>query len=574
MQKAKEVSWVNRSFIVAIILFVICSSTSLSLYLPLILAQSSYTCPTGYNIGINNAAGNVIGGSTIVGPANLTFGTSLTPTSPINRVEFINNYGVIMGRAQPTSTYSWSMPWLTSLVPNGVMSVQAIVYFADNTQCRTGNLAVNLQNPTLTNLTTAVTPASWAGPMSYSFSMSAAAYVPENGFDATKYAIFTWSTTVGTFPNNIGNNVQFSSGSTAGSGTAKVIVQYSGRTVAKEIPISVANTTAPLPSPNTTQSTSTVSSTTTTSNNTSSNTTNVTSTNKTISSTLPSSSTANITSVNTAASQLAEQKAAALQNSPSAQGCAINVLGQERFESINSGSARPTAEELKKISVCFASSNYILPSNFAPISPLSINKLPAAQGIKVHDMANEIVTKNNNKIDVLKISGNAKPNSTVVIYIFSDPLVLTTTTNDNGDWSYSLENPIEPGNHEVYAVADKGDGTYEKSNPLSFVIGTAVAADNNPDGLSLKLASDPTPAQSNRTIIMFISAASILVIMTIVGLIVALRHRRGAFVPMINNTPQALIKPNEPISSYISPIQLIDQKTTPLVESNESLRKL
>ena len=73
------------------------------------------------------------------------------------------------------------------------------------------------------------------------------------------------------------------------------------------------------------------------------------------------------------------------------------------------------------------------------------------------------------------VTGKAKPFQTVLVYIFSEPLVMTTTADADGNWSYELENPLEPGQHEVYAVVDEGDGQYKKSDPWGFIIGRAEA---------------------------------------------------------------------------------------------------
>lgn len=167
-----------------------------------------------------------------------------------------------------------------------------------------------------------------------------------------------------------------------------------------------------------------------------------------------------------------------------------------------------------------------MPSNFAPVAPTQVNQLPTAPNVEIKNLQNTTRTDDTGKKDVLKIKGTATPNSTVIVYIFSDPLVLTTTTDSNGDWSYSLEDPIESGKHEVYAVVDKGNGKYEKSNPFSFVIGKAEAAANNPNALSLKLADATSPTQTNRSMFMFIAGGVALVIVALIGFIVVMKNRK------------------------------------------------
>ena len=84
--------------------------------------------------------------------------------------------------------------------------------------------------------------------------------------------------------------------------------------------------------------------------------------------------------------------------------------------------------------------------------------------------------------------------------------MLTTTTDGDGNWSYELEDPLANGEHEVYALVDKGDGNYERSSVASFFIGTAEASDENPDGLSLELLTEPTVSANNRSVNLFIAA--------------------------------------------------------------------
>jgi len=70
----------------------------------------------------------------------------------------------------------------------------------------------------------------------------------------------------------------------------------------------------------------------------------------------------------------------------------------------------------------------------------------------------------------LKISGKALPNIYITVFIYSDPIVLTIKTDSNGDWSYTLDKPLEEGNHEVYvAVADNTGKVTAKSEPILFV---------------------------------------------------------------------------------------------------------
>ena len=79
-------------------------------------------------------------------------------------------------------------------------------------------------------------------------------------------------------------------------------------------------------------------------------------------------------------------------------------------------------------------------------------------------------------IKTLLLSGNALPNTTVAIYIFSDPIIITVKTDASGYWSYELSREFADGNHEAYvAILDEEGGVVSKSAPVAF-IKTAQAA--------------------------------------------------------------------------------------------------
>lgn len=86
------------------------------------------------------------------------------------------------------------------------------------------------------------------------------------------------------------------------------------------------------------------------------------------------------------------------------------------------------------------------------------------------------IQSNTNLPTGLKLSGVGPPNSIVTIYIFSTPIVITTTTDAAGNWTYTLDRPLDNGSHEVYVtVTDETGSVEQKSNPLSFFVAEARA---------------------------------------------------------------------------------------------------
>lgn len=78
----------------------------------------------------------------------------------------------------------------------------------------------------------------------------------------------------------------------------------------------------------------------------------------------------------------------------------------------------------------------------------------------------------------LKIEGKGLPNTFVTIYIYSQPLVLITKVDSNGNFTYILDKPIEQGAHRIYvAITDNKGMIQERSNVFNFLkTPTMVAA--------------------------------------------------------------------------------------------------
>ncbi len=122
-----------------------------------------------------------------------------------------------------------------------------------------------------------------------------------------------------------------------------------------------------------------------------------------------------------------------------------------------------------------------MPANLAPIEPTKVPNLQVDKKIKLEKF--EKVTKNGK--DALQLGGTARPNQTVVIYIFSEPLVLVAKADDTGRWTYILEDPMEPGDHQAYVTVEgDGEAPAVRSAGFGFAIATAAKTKLNPFGLS------------------------------------------------------------------------------------------
>lgn len=67
------------------------------------------------------------------------------------------------------------------------------------------------------------------------------------------------------------------------------------------------------------------------------------------------------------------------------------------------------------------------------------------------------------------LRGTALPNSTVRLFIYSNPVVVTLNTNADGTWEYQFDTELEDGEHEVYVALTDGVGqVVARSNPFRF----------------------------------------------------------------------------------------------------------
>lgn len=483
------------------------------------------------------------------------------PTSDVTQVGsitiFANNQRI--GRAQPAGMNLWNFKWATSLWPSGMVNLSAKVFYPDHSCLVRATYPINVINNQLTILDAIATPNSWEGLINSSNQVFIVKSVlvpnPLSSFDPSPYSIYEWSMM---FP-NIGNifiptntfldntKVSFSSGQTPGDNILSTKIIYGGGQKTINIPIKVN-------SPPTAQKTEVSGGATPTST--------PTVTAKPTATTTPIPTPTSLTT----ATQITSSQ---LQVSPITQNCIENELTAERYITIDNGTTRPTASELTKIADCFATSKYVLPSNFSPIDPSNIKNLEVENTTSVNKLENITKKYSSGDKQTLKITGKAKANSIVIVYVYSDPLVITTSTDGDGNWQYTLEDPLEPGSHEVYAIVDKGDGLYKRSDPLAFFISTAGASANNPNGLSLKLGEPPTstPTQSKNGLIFYIvgSIAALAVALTGLFIIIKVRNKRRASkestTPIIDSAPVASAN-----STPIAPVQ----ETTPAVPNTNT----
>ena len=95
--------------------------------------------------------------------------------------------------------------------------------------------------------------------------------------------------------------------------------------------------------------------------------------------------------------------------------------------------------------------------------------------------------RDRNKQKFLLFMGHTKPSSRVSLFINSEePIVINTTSDTAGNWTYTFEKPLEPGKHKVVIEVGEAEAK-ETAGPYFFSIARAQASADNPTGSSLDL---------------------------------------------------------------------------------------
>ncbi len=216
--------------------------------------------------------------------------------------------------------------------------------------------------------------------------------------------------------------------------------------------------------------------------------------------------------------------------------CLVESLGQDRFNQINTG-GNPNEEEKSRAQECF-SQLHKEQLNFLPPPPEQVPFLEEAPDIINFSQVKQETQKVKNKDFGGKVvlAGKAPPNSSVTIYIYSEPIVVTTKTDENGDWIYELEQPLSGEKHVAYATVKTTSGKIVKSSVLDF---TVIAAEED---IQNRLISETELSQNSGkrlvTTAFVVIGAALFVLM--VGL--ALYHMKKVEKGVVNNQTTTSIK--------------------------------
>ncbi|MBP9691228.1 hypothetical protein KBD81_04070 [Candidatus Woesebacteria bacterium] len=169
--------------------------------------------------------------------------------------------------------------------------------------------------------------------------------------------------------------------------------------------------------------------------------------------------------------------------------------------------------------VTIAISNAIPSSKAAPVIILSSEFKPEKVEVRESITIQKVEKPPEERSSAIEFTGTAEPYQVITILIYSNPIVVTVRADVNGVWTYSLDEPLEPGNHEAYVVVPQEDGTQVRSELSGFFVPQIYAA--SADNETLQRAS----AKKSPMIFNFILLSIILILDAIVVLLIVYRFR-------------------------------------------------
>lgn len=113
-----------------------------------------------------------------------------------------------------------------------------------------------------------------------------------------------------------------------------------------------------------------------------------------------------------------------------------------------------------------ASAQFILPSKFNP-ETVPVDK---------HTSVSTIETETTETGQAVVMQGKAAPNTLISILIYSNPVVVTVKADANGVWKYTLEEPLDAGEHTAYVVVPQEDGSQVRSAINTFIVPPVYAS--------------------------------------------------------------------------------------------------
>lgn len=154
-------------------------------------------------------------------------------------------------------------------------------------------------------------------------------------------------------------------------------------------------------------------------------------------------------------------------------------------------------------------------------APEAASAPPEMSLVKISDNEVDSTTKTANSTveegKPIVLSGKTTPNSKVTLYIYSDPIVVETTSDKDGFWSYEIAS-LPPGDHRVEAaVTDSAGKTSGKAEIAKFVVAEAQSVEKTDKVLTPK---------SNNNMLYLLIAIGVVLLAVIGGVVFYVRKKK------------------------------------------------
>jgi hypothetical protein len=461
-------------------------------------------------------------GQTVNVPYGTSFRVVATTQTSLAYLTFFDG-GTILGNGNASSdSTQWTYDIPASRLSTGMHQIRAQAYYTSTSSCSTqvGYLNVVTTATGTYEFKISVTPLSLDAP-TYTdklFTAKAGFITNGTGQDVTGSTSFQWGPTLGYIKQDGNPNdasALFNTGPGAGSGKLNVTATYQTSNGQTYNASQVVNLNIFSPTTNTSDSSNTSG----TSGSTSEGTTTTTVTNS-------DGTTTTLTNPdNTPLPPIANPVDFLEKNNNALYTCMAKIIGVEELKKLQESQQRPPFEVFVKVMACLESSQGVVPAYIAPVEPTKVKDLRIDKKLSVKNIESAV----GGDKEGIVLSGYADPDTTVIIYVFSEPLVLAAKTDSSGKWTYTLDNPLEPGDHEAYVTVEGDDAQPVRSGGFAFSIASVAKTKDNPLGLSFSVQQKVDPKYFY---MLYASVASLIVLGTAMGLWFFVQRRKHNSPPL------------------------------------------
>ncbi|MDO8566452.1 MAG: Ig-like domain-containing protein [Candidatus Moranbacteria bacterium] len=140
----------------------------------------------------------------------------------------------------------------------------------------------------------------------------------------------------------------------------------------------------------------------------------------------------------------------------------------------------------------------------------------------------ELVEAGSDGKKATRFSGKALPNMFITLYIYSDPIIVTVKTDEDGNWTYDLDKELPDGDHEIYvAVTDNVGKISAQSEAIPFVKTAQAVAIKPAAAASAEALQNASPLERSRTEFIIIA---IIIAMSFLGIALVVIGRKSSII--------------------------------------------